>query len=194
VPPFSEFSDPQLVKTYDTVNPIAEYETFHLDLAAKLSASSIIDIACVTGLLTCELANRGHRLIGVDPSNALLALWLGAVLAVDKWNGSKGTRWKRRQRRSLHQVTPDNLLVPADADPGRVWGPSVSVLHFRGTSKNGFAQSTYSSQWLVGVTARRCALISGNRWLESGRPAASASAAALSHSVTPPIFMASAIA
>jgi ubiquinone/menaquinone biosynthesis C-methylase UbiE len=74
VPTFSEFSDPRLVKIYDTVNPIAEYETFYLDLAAKLSASSIIDIACGTGLLTCELAKRGHRLIGVDPSNAMLAL------------------------------------------------------------------------------------------------------------------------
>jgi predicted RNA methylase len=63
VPTFSEYSDPRLVKTYDTVNPIAEYETFYLDLAAKLSASSIIDIACGTGLLTCELAKRGHRLM-----------------------------------------------------------------------------------------------------------------------------------
>jgi hypothetical protein len=50
------------------MNPIAEYETFYLDLAAKLSASSIIDIACGTGLLTCELAKRSHRLIGGEPS------------------------------------------------------------------------------------------------------------------------------
>jgi predicted RNA methylase len=53
VPTFSEFSDPRLVAIYDTVNPIAEYETFYLDLAAKLSASSIIDFGCGTGLLTC---------------------------------------------------------------------------------------------------------------------------------------------
>jgi predicted RNA methylase len=56
MPTFSEFSDPQLVALYDTVNPIAEYETFYVDLAAGLSASSIIDIGCGTGLLTCELA------------------------------------------------------------------------------------------------------------------------------------------
>jgi SAM-dependent methyltransferase len=71
---FGEFFDPRLVAIYDTVCPIAEYETFYLDLATKLSASSIIDIGCGTGLLTCELANRGHRLIGVEPSNAMLAL------------------------------------------------------------------------------------------------------------------------
>ena len=74
VPTLSEFSDPRLVAIYDTVNLIAEYETFYLDLAAKLSASSIIDIGCGTGLLSCELAKRGHRLIDVEPSNAMLAL------------------------------------------------------------------------------------------------------------------------
>ena len=71
---FSEFSDPRLVAIYDSVNPIAEYETFYLDLAARLSASSIIDIGCGTGLLTCELAKRGYRLIGVEPSNVMLAV------------------------------------------------------------------------------------------------------------------------
>jgi len=73
-PILSEFSDLRLVAVYDTVNPIAEYETFYLDLAAKLSASSIIDIRCGTGLLACELAKCSHRLIGVEPSNAMLAL------------------------------------------------------------------------------------------------------------------------
>ncbi len=72
VPIFSEFSDPQLVAIYDTVNPIAEYETFYLELAARLSASSIIDIGCGTGLLSCALAKRGYRLIGVEPSKAML--------------------------------------------------------------------------------------------------------------------------
>jgi SAM-dependent methyltransferase len=73
-PNLNEFYDPRLVAIYDKVNPIAEYQTFYLDLAAKLSASSIIDIGCGTGLLACELAKRSHRLIGVEPSNAMLAL------------------------------------------------------------------------------------------------------------------------
>jgi SAM-dependent methyltransferase len=71
-PNLNEFYDPRLVAIYDKVNPIAEYQTFYLDLAAKLSASSISDIGCGTGLLTCELAKRGHRLIGVEPSKAML--------------------------------------------------------------------------------------------------------------------------
>jgi SAM-dependent methyltransferase len=71
---YSEFSDPRLVAIYDTVNPIAKYKMFYLEIAAKLSASSIIDIGCGTGLLTCELAKHGHRLIGVEPSTAMLDL------------------------------------------------------------------------------------------------------------------------
>ena len=71
-PDLNEFYDLRLVAIYDAVNPVAEYERFYLDLASKLSASSIIDIGCGTGLLTCELAKRGHRLIGVEPSKAML--------------------------------------------------------------------------------------------------------------------------
>ena len=71
-PNLAEFYDLRLVAVYDTVNPIAEYEAFYLDLASKLSASSVIDVGCGTGLLTCELAKRGHRLIGVEPSKAML--------------------------------------------------------------------------------------------------------------------------
>jgi SAM-dependent methyltransferase len=71
-PDLNEFYDPRLVAIYDTVNPIAEYETFYLDLASKLSATSVVDVGCGTGLLTCELAKRGHRLIGVEPSKAML--------------------------------------------------------------------------------------------------------------------------
>lgn len=63
---------------YDTVNPIAEYRAFYIELAAKLAGarqvSSIIDIGCGSGQLTCELAKQGHHLIGVEPSSAMLNL------------------------------------------------------------------------------------------------------------------------
>lgn len=70
----AEFYDPRLVAIYDTVNPIAEYSEFYLHLAATLAASSIIDLGCGTGLVTCELAGQGHRMIGVEPSSAMLNL------------------------------------------------------------------------------------------------------------------------
>ncbi len=75
---YSEFSDPCLVAIYDTVNPIAEYRAFYIELAAKLAGarqvSFIVDIGCGSGQLTCELAKQGHHLIGVEPSSAMLNL------------------------------------------------------------------------------------------------------------------------
>ena len=69
---FSEFTDPRLVALYDTACSPRDDTAFFLELATELSASTIIDIGCGTGLLTCELAQRGHRMIGVDPSGAML--------------------------------------------------------------------------------------------------------------------------
>jgi SAM-dependent methyltransferase len=69
---YSEFSDPRLVALYDTLNPFAEDTQFYIDLAEKLSARTIIDIGCGTGLLTSELARCGHTMIGVDPEHAML--------------------------------------------------------------------------------------------------------------------------
>ena len=104
VPTFSEFSDPRLVAIYDTVNPIAEYETFYLDLAEKLSASTIIDIGCGTGLLTCELAKRGHRLIGVEPSSAMLALARRHACA-------EGVEWIEGDALGLGEVGADLAIM-----------------------------------------------------------------------------------
>lgn len=60
-----------------------------------------------------------------------------------------------------------------------------------GSARMGFHQSAYSSQCAVGVQHSRRALISGHRWLDTRRPFACASVAALSQPVTPPIFITS---
>jgi SAM-dependent methyltransferase len=73
-PSYKEFYDPRLVAIYDTVNPIAEYRKFYSDLATRLSANSIIDIGCGSGLLTCELAKFEHQMIGLEPSGAMIDL------------------------------------------------------------------------------------------------------------------------
>jgi hypothetical protein len=87
-PNLNEFYDPRLVAVYDTVNPIAEYQAFYLDLASKPSAASIIDTGCGTGLLTCELARRGHRLIGVVAVGATSVI--NAVLVILAYEGGAG--------------------------------------------------------------------------------------------------------
>jgi len=68
------YSDPRLVSLYDALNPFADDTRFYLDLAARTRASRIVDIGCGTGLLACELARRGCRVTGVDPSPAMLDL------------------------------------------------------------------------------------------------------------------------
>lgn len=69
-----EFTDPRLVAAYDTLNPYdADAQpAFYRSLAAELGAETVIDLGCGTGLLACELAERGFRMIGVEPAPAML--------------------------------------------------------------------------------------------------------------------------
>jgi SAM-dependent methyltransferase len=69
---FAEYTDPRLVALYDAVCPFAEDTIFYLEFAVTLHASVIVDIGCGTGRLAAELARRGHQVIGVDPSPAML--------------------------------------------------------------------------------------------------------------------------
>ncbi len=73
-PTYTEFSDSRLVALYDSLNPFGPDSEFFCTQAKRLSAKNIIDLGCGTGLLTCELANRGHEMTGIDPSKAMLAI------------------------------------------------------------------------------------------------------------------------
>src|SRR5580698_3067572 len=69
-----EFTDPRQVAIYDAVN---SYEPgtqpdFYLGVAEEVSAETVVDLGCGTGIITLELANRGYRMIGVDPSPLML--------------------------------------------------------------------------------------------------------------------------
>ncbi len=71
---YTEFSDPRLVALYETLNPLGEDSEFFCAQAAKLGAKTIIDLGCGTGILTCELAKRGHQMTGIEPAKAMLAI------------------------------------------------------------------------------------------------------------------------
>jgi SAM-dependent methyltransferase len=83
---FQEFHDPRLVALYDADDPGRADAAFYLDLAAELSASSIVDIGCGTGAITVELARRGHRVTGVDPAAAMVEVARGRP-------GGERVRW-----------------------------------------------------------------------------------------------------
>jgi SAM-dependent methyltransferase len=72
-PDYTEFSNPRLVAFYDHLNPLDVASEFFCDQAKRLGARTIIDLGCGTGLLTCELSRRGHNMIGLEPSPAMLA-------------------------------------------------------------------------------------------------------------------------
>lgn len=72
--PIPEFTDPRQVTIYDAVN---SYEPgtqpdFYLGIAQEVSAETVVDLGCGTGIITLELASRGYRMIGVDPSSLML--------------------------------------------------------------------------------------------------------------------------
>jgi len=72
--PTPEFTDPRQVVIYDSVN---SYEpgtqpAFYLGVAEEVSAETVVDLGCGTGIITLEFANLGYRMIGVDPSPVML--------------------------------------------------------------------------------------------------------------------------
>jgi SAM-dependent methyltransferase len=72
----AEFTDPRLVAIYEAVNAYrpGTQPAFYVGLAAELGARSIIDLGCGTGLITRELAGLGYDVVGVDPSEEMLAV------------------------------------------------------------------------------------------------------------------------
>lgn len=69
------YSDPRLVALYDALNPAGPDTAFYVALAE--SAGHVVDLGCGTGLLACELAERGYRVTGIDPSREMLRVARG---------------------------------------------------------------------------------------------------------------------
>lgn len=86
------------------MNPFAADTEFYLRLAAGLSAATIVDVGCGTGLLACELAGRGHRVVGVDPSGAMLDF------ARHRPGGEK-VRWMEGDARRLGEVGAELAIM-----------------------------------------------------------------------------------
>jgi SAM-dependent methyltransferase len=68
------YTDPRLTVLYDLENTTRADFDFYLSLAAELNAQTIIDLGCGTGTLAIELSSPGRRVIGVDPSPAMLTI------------------------------------------------------------------------------------------------------------------------
>jgi 16S rRNA A1518/A1519 N6-dimethyltransferase RsmA/KsgA/DIM1 with predicted DNA glycosylase/AP lyase activity len=70
---YEEFYDKKLVSIYDASNLHPPEETnFYLEIVKKSSTQKILDIGCGTGLLTHQLAKKGYKVTGVEPSKLML--------------------------------------------------------------------------------------------------------------------------
>jgi len=65
--------DRRIVELYDEDNPNGPDHDFYRSLADEVSAESILDLGCGTGILTVTFALQGRTVVGVDPSVNMLA-------------------------------------------------------------------------------------------------------------------------
>jgi len=68
-----DYHHPQIAEIYDLINPRAPDTDFYLSLAGPRPCS-VLDLGCGTGTLCCAFAECGHRVTGVDPAAAMLAV------------------------------------------------------------------------------------------------------------------------
>jgi SAM-dependent methyltransferase len=77
--------DRRLLALYDEDNPDGPDHDFYRALADEVSAHSILDLGCGTGILTVTFAGQERTVVGVDPSASMLAYAQGraGAAAVD---------------------------------------------------------------------------------------------------------------
>lgn len=68
--PDAFFADPRLAKLYDVFDDDRSDLDVYAAIVSELSARSVLDVGCGTGVLACMLAARGLEVTGLDPAEA----------------------------------------------------------------------------------------------------------------------------
>ncbi len=120
------YVDPRLVALYDIENPRGPDADFYVGLAAELKARRIVDLGCGTGLLTRELATRGHWVIGVDPARAMLA-------CARRQPGAERAHWVEGDASALGKPQADLLVMTGNVAQvfvdDRDWLATLAGIH-----------------------------------------------------------------
>jgi len=152
-----DYQNSQIAEIYDLINPWAKDSDFYLSLAGPRPCS-VLDLGCGTGTLCSALAERGHRVTGVDPAAAMLAAARRKPHAEQVgWVESSAQGYKSQQRFDLVVMTGHAfqiLLTDADA---------LAVLetmrgHLNESGKVAFETRNPSVDW-VGEWAARPPLV-----------------------------------
>jgi 2-polyprenyl-3-methyl-5-hydroxy-6-metoxy-1,4-benzoquinol methylase len=113
-----DYQNAQIAEIYDLVNSWSQDTEFYLSLAG-LRPCRVLDLGCGTGTLCCALAKRGHRVAGVDPAAAMLAVARRKPHAESiEWVESTAQNYKSHRRFHLIVMTGhafQALLTDADA-------------------------------------------------------------------------------
>lgn len=75
--PDAIFEKPRLAEIYDEVDGDRSDLALYIELVEGLGARTVLDVGCGTGTFACLLAERGTRVIGVDPAAASLTVARG---------------------------------------------------------------------------------------------------------------------
>ena len=107
----------QIAEIYDLVNPPAKDTEFYLSLAGPRPCS-VLDLGCGTGTLCCALAERGHRVTGIDPAAAMLAVARRKPHAEQvEWVESSAQSYRAHRRFDLIVMTGHAFqILLSDAD------------------------------------------------------------------------------
>ena len=71
--PDAIFAEPKLAEIYDLLDsPDRPDLAPYLAIADELTAHSVIDLGCGTGIFACRLAALGKEVVGIDPAAASL--------------------------------------------------------------------------------------------------------------------------
>ena len=96
-----DYRKAQIAEIYDLINPWAKDSDFYLSLAGP-HPCSVLDLGCGTGTVSCALAEHGHRVTGVDPAAAMLAVARRKLHAEQvEWVESSAQSYKSQRRFDL---------------------------------------------------------------------------------------------
>ncbi|HKF06674.1 MAG TPA: class I SAM-dependent methyltransferase [Candidatus Sulfotelmatobacter sp.] len=148
-----DYYDPEIAAIYELANPLEQDGDFYLSLAGQQSCS-VLDLGCGTGTLCCAFAERGHRVTGVDPAAAMLAVARRKPYADRvEWVESSAQAYRSERRFDLIVMTGHAfqvLLTDADA---------VAILetmrrHLKRDSTLAFETRNPRIDWVVEWTER----------------------------------------
>ena len=103
------YTDPRLVDLYDIENPPGPDFDFFRQLAKALQAQRIVDLGCITGLLTRQLTVGGRAVTGVDPAAAMLAY-------ARRQPGAERVTWIEGDSHALDTPAADLVLMTSNVE------------------------------------------------------------------------------